>query len=199
MNNVSIRNASLDDAKDFAELMLISAPYFPLLFGENIRMILQHLFSQHRNLFSFEHVYFAEIHEKIAGMIIGYDSKTKRQESLLTGALLFAEMKDNFLKKLPLLAKFNKTVGQLSKNDFYISNVATYFPYRGKGIGTKLMFEIEKVAKEKRTKRILLDVEKENREAIRFYAKLGYQVSWDFSIQLTEDTILSFHRMSKEL
>jgi len=199
MNNVSIRNASQDDARDFAELMIISAPYFPILFGEKIRTILQHLFFERHNLFSFEHAYFADVDRRPAGMVLGYDWKTKKEESLLTGTLLFAEMKGSLLKRLPLLAKFSKTVGPLSENDFYISNVATYPQYRGKGVGTKLVVEIEKKAREKEAKRILLEVEKENVNAITFYGKVGYRVIGDFSIRLTEATVLSFHKMSKKL
>ena len=52
-NNITIRKALLEDEKDFADLIVVSAPYFPGLFGKEVRTIAQRLFRQCRNLFDF--------------------------------------------------------------------------------------------------------------------------------------------------
>lgn len=41
---ITVRKANIDDNKDFTELMLLSAPFFPNLFGEKIKKVLQDLF-----------------------------------------------------------------------------------------------------------------------------------------------------------
>jgi len=82
---ITIRRGALEDSKNFAELMLMSAPYFPILFGNRIKIVLQELFCCHANLFSFEHVHFAEIDGEKVGMILGYDWQVKKLENLRTG------------------------------------------------------------------------------------------------------------------
>lgn len=81
---ITIRKSNFDDKKDFAELILTSASFFPTLFSERIKDILQELFCYRFNLFSFEHVLFAEIDGEKAGMILGYDWQTKKRENLRT-------------------------------------------------------------------------------------------------------------------
>lgn len=196
---VTIRKAILNDSKDFAELFLISAPYFPILFGQKIRSVLQNLFSHRSNLFSFEHVYFAEVDNEGAGMILSYDWQTKNRENLRTGFLLFKEVGPFILSKFLALMRFNTTVGKLNNGEYYISNIAVYQKFRRKGIGKKLMLVAEKDAKRIRSNSIVLDVEQENLGAIAVYKKLGYRAVKEFSILLRKDRTLHFSRMKKVL
>ena len=193
-----IRKAKLDDAYHFVELILISAPFFPLLFGDNIKKALITLFQHRSNLFSFEHVYFAEISGKVVGMILGYDWKAKRKEDFKTGLLLFKNIGISLLTKLLTLIKFKMTVGSLAEGEYYISNIAVYPEQRGKGIGRKLISKVEKQAKAKGTKTMVLDVEKDNINAINFYKKIGYEIMREFSIKL-KDKELQFFRMAKKI
>lgn len=188
-----------DDGKDFAELMLMSASYFPILFGDKIKTALQDLFRCRFNLFSFEHVYFAEVDGEKAGMILGYDWQVKKRENLRTGFLLFKKIGVSILGKFLSLIKFNATVGRVCDGEYYISNIATYPRYRGRGLGKGLILEAEQEAKMVGAERIVLDVEKENISAINFYKKLGYKMIKEFSISLQRDKILHFYRMTKEM
>ena len=196
---IIVRKATIDDNKDFSELVLISAPYFLILFGDKIKTLLQDLFQYHSNLFSFEHVYFAEDDGKKAGMILGYDQQLKKRENLRTGYLLFKKMGVSILNKFLLFIKFNETVGRLGDSEYYISNIATYPQYRGRGVGKRLMLQAEQEAKMVSAERIVLDVEKENVSAINFYKKLGYEMTKEFSISLQRNKILHFYRMIKEV
>ena len=144
---ITIRKATLDDYKDFCELILVSAPYFPILFGNKTKTVLQNLFRYHSNLFSFEHVYFAEVDGKKAGMILGYDWQNKKRENLRTGFLLFKEIGFGILVKFLSLIKFKETVGKVRDGEYYISNIAIYPQYRGQGVGKGLMFQAEQEAK----------------------------------------------------
>jgi hypothetical protein len=81
---ITVRKATLDDNEDFTKLMLLSAPYFLILFGDKIKLALQDLFRYQSNLFSFKHVYFIEVDGEKAGMILGYDWRNKKRENLRT-------------------------------------------------------------------------------------------------------------------
>jgi ribosomal protein S18 acetylase RimI-like enzyme len=196
---ITIRKATLYDDKDFTELMLISASYFPILFGDRIKTVLQDLFRCHANLFSFEHIHFAEIDGEKAGMILGYDWQFKKRENLRTGFLLFRKIGVSILCKFSTLMKFNATLGKVCDGEYYISNIATYPQYRGEGVGKSLILEGEQKAKMVGAERIVLDVEKENISAINFYKKLGYTMTEEFSISLQRTNILNFNRMVKEV
>jgi len=196
---ITLRKAILPDDKAFAELILISAPYFSILFGNRIETVLQELFHCRANLFSLEHVHFAEIDGERAGMILAYDWRVKNRENLRTGFLLFEKIGINILSKFLTLIKFNSSVGRLGDGDYYISNVATYSQYRGRGVGKRLIFKAEQEAKIVGAERIVLDVEKENISAINFYKKLGYNMIKEFSIVLQRNKILYFIRMTKQI
>ncbi len=183
----------------FAELVLIPTPFFPLLWGKRIDTILQDLFCYHSNLFSFEHIHFAEVNGEKAGMILGYGWEIKERENLRTGSLLFKKMGISISGKLLLLAKFNKAIGKLYNGEYYISNIATYPRYRGMGAGKRLMLEAENEAEKIGARRTVLDVESDNISTIAFYQKLGYEIKNEFSVTLQKGKTLHFNRMIKEI
>ncbi|MBP8612457.1 MAG: GNAT family N-acetyltransferase [Candidatus Atribacteria bacterium] len=196
---INIRVANKNDREDFAELLLLSASYFPIVFGENIKNVLKKLFCHCGNLFSFEHVYFAEIDQKNAAMMLSYNSNTKDKENLRTGSFLFKETGIKLLGKLSMLLKMNNTVGNMPNNSYYISNIATYPAYRGRGIAKQLMLLAENEARIANVKIMVLDVESENLTAINLYQKLDYKKNGKFIVPLQNGEILSFDRMIKEI
>ncbi len=132
-------------------------------------------------------------------MILGYDWKIKKRENLRTGLLLFRSVGISILNKLPLLLRFNSTVGSLCEGEYYISNVAVYPQYRGMGIGKRLLLEAEYEARRFKVGRMVLDVEKENIRAINFYRRLGYEIIGEYIIPLKGSKTLRFYRMSKDI
>ena len=196
---INIRAANKNDREDFAELLLLSASYFPIVFGRDIKNVLKKLFCHSENLFSFNHVYFAEINQKSAAMMLGYDSHTKARENFRTGILLFKETGIKLLGKLSMLLKMNNTVGNMPNNSYYISNIATYPAYRGRGIAKQLMLLAENEARIANVKIMVLDVESENLTAINLYQKLDYKKNGKFIVPLQNGEILSFDRMIKEI
>lgn len=161
--------------------------------------MLEYLFRKPRNLFSYEHCYFAEKDGKTAGMILSYDWQVKKGEDLRTGMLFVRQMKLDFLAKLPLLLKFNKAVGGLNKGEYYISNVATFEQYRGQGVGTVLIAHTEEKAKRTGGVKMVLDVEKDNRTAIKFYERLGYTITGEASVRLPKAEVIQSYRMAKTI
>ena len=196
---INIRVANKNDKVDFAELLLLSASYFPIIFGKNIKNVLKKLFCHSHNLFSFEHVHFAEIDQKNVAMLLSYDSKTKDNENLRTGFLLFRETGLKLLGQFSMLLKMNSTVGEVPNDSYYISNIATYPDYRAMGIAKQLMLFAEDEAKKANVKMMVLDVESENLAAINLYQKLGYKKNDEFIVPLQKSKILHFDRMVKKI
>ena len=139
-----IRKGFPEDAQDFTNLILLSEPtLFPTIFGSRARNVLQSLFRQRRNLFSFEHSYFIEVDDTKSGMALGYDWKTQRGEEWRTGLLLIKYMKLEFFARIPALLMALRLVGRAEDNEYYISNVAVYPEFRGAKLRTNLILKME--------------------------------------------------------
>ncbi|WP_258084883.1 GNAT family N-acetyltransferase [Thermococcus thermotolerans] len=177
--------------------MKISAPeYFPALLGPKFRKVFERLFIEKANLFSHEHVIFAVYGDQVAGMLLSYDWKAKEREEKRTGWLMLKVLGHDFLKRLPAFIRATRGSGRLENGDYYVSNIAVYPDFRGKGIGKALMLEAERLALKCGAERIVLDVEQGNEEAIAFYRRLGYSVERKHSIEL-EGKTYEFYRMAK--
>ncbi len=196
---LTIRPASKKDKEDFARLLIMSAKYFPQLFGKNIEQTLQRLFVLPKNLFSYEHVTIAEADGHTAAMALGYGYKEKKKENLHTGYLLFCYHWGAMISKLPTFLSFNSSVGQLAKGQFYLSNIAVYPEYRGKGIGRRLMEHVQQQAQQQGYKTMVLDVEKDNNPAISLYKKIGFEIINEFKLKPDKGSQLDFFRMAKHL
>ena len=172
-----IRKGFPEDAQDFTNLILLSeSGLFPAVFGSNVKNVLQSLFRQRRNLFSFEHSYFIEVDDAKAGTVLGYDWKTQRGEEWRTGLLLIKYMKLEFFARIPALLMALHLVGRAEDNEYYISNVAVYPEFRGAKLGTNLILKMEEEARSCGAKKMALDVEVDNQSAIKLYNRLGYSV-----------------------
>jgi len=196
---ISIEKATAKESEDFVKLFLISAPFFYLLFGQKTKPMLNNLFTTGGNLFSFQHVFFSKIDENTSGMMISYDWRSKNKENLRTGYLMLKNLGITFVRILSLLLKLNQTVGKVRKGEFYISNIAVYAPYRNSGIGKQLIYKAEEEARKLKSLKVVLDVEKENTIAIKFYKKLGYKKTSESTVELSRQRKLSFFRMEKVL
>lgn len=175
--NIIIRKGLPEDAQDFTNLVLLSEPeLFPAMFGSGARNVIENLFRQPNNLFSFEHSYFIEVDGTKAGMILGYDWKTERVEKWRTGLLLIKYMKLEFFTKIPALLKALNVLGRAEHSGYYISNVAVYPEFRGANLGTNLLLKTEEEAKNCGAEKIVLDVDVDNEGAIRLYHRLGYSI-----------------------
>lgn len=195
-----VRRALLTDAHDFAELVLFSSPYlFPAIHGGDVKAIMRYLFCQRRNLFGLEHAYLAEVEGKIAGMILGYNRRTRTRENWRTGYLLLRKMKGSLLVRFPRMVKVEGVIGMVYDGEHYISNVAVYPEYRGRGLGSRLILEAEKEARSNCAKTMSLEVEVENAGAIKLYHRLGYSIVRKSSVELQKGKPLHLYRMCKGL
>lgn len=200
MDNIIIRKGRTEDAQDFSQLILLSAAtFFPSIFASNTEEVMRKIFQQTGNLFSFEHSYFIEVNDKIAGMALGYNWEQKRREELHTGLLLVKYLKWSFFTRIFYLLKAQGIVGKVSENEYYLSNIAVYPEFRALGLGTKLFSEIKRESEKTKANKIVLDVETNNKKAVRLYEKLGYVIKWRIqSIKINKETF-EFFRMFKVL
>ena len=194
---IIIIKATQEDRFDFSELTLLSAPYFSILFGDKIKIALQDMFCYKNNLFSYEHTNIIKINGETAGMVLSYAWQEKRRENLKTGFLLIKKLGIGLLRKSLILKNFSTTVGRLCKGEYYLSNIAIYPRFRGKGLGKELIEECEKRARIMGVERIILDVENDNLAALSFYKNLGFSIISEFSIFLQMGKTLFFNRMAK--
>ena len=200
MDDLIIRKGKIEDARDFSHLILLSAPvFFPSLFGDNVSEVMENLFRYPGNIFSFEHSYFVEMEKKIAGMVLGYTWKERDQEELNTGFLLFRYLGWDILTRVPYLLRVQSILGKLVAGDYYISNIAVYPEFRGCGLGTSLLKKMEEEAVERGCKMMVLDVEADNRGAIRLYQKLGYNAGEGSSVVKIKGKSFEFFRMRKNI
>lgn len=199
ISRVFLRQALPVDFNDFYNLVYFaSGEVLDAIFDGETHRILQILFQHTRNLFSYKHVHFIEANEKNAGLILGYDYKESKYESLNTGLLLLFGMGIRKKKIITNLLKAQMKIGSVRRGEFYISNIAVYPEFRGLGIGNKLMLNAERIARERKLRFISLDVEVDNEGAINLYKKLGYEIVGKIKVlHLSKD--FKFYRMIKTL
>ncbi|NLI56128.1 GNAT family N-acetyltransferase [bacterium] len=199
MDDIKIIKGNETFYEDFINLILFTGEkIFYSIFGKNVKNILKNLYREKENQFSYEFTNFIEVQNKICGMLLSYSYDDKKKVELNTGRFLLKIMKIDFLKIFPNLLKSFFVLEKLDKGDYYISNIATYPSFRGMGLGTKLLTFSEDVAKNRKIKRLVLEVEKENENAIKVYEKFGFKKEKDLDLKI-EDKTFSFYKMVKNL
>lgn len=118
-------------------------------------------------------------------MALGWSSIDRRRKGLRTLLKLFP-------LALPRLILFVPGVvfAGLPPSAYYLSNIAIFPPYQGKGFGRILLEAVEFEASRLGDSSLVLDVEKRNQKAFAFYLRNGYTPVREF---------LSFVRMHKGL
>lgn len=199
MNNTIIRKGQIEDSKDFSKLILLSAPsYYSSLYGSYSKKVLEYLFIRPRNLFSFEHSHFIELNGKKAGVALGYDGKQKNTENLHTVICLAKCLKIGFIPRIFFFLKM-RNVSKIAEDEYYLNTISVYPEFRGLGLGKKLLLALEQKAKKKGDKKIILNVDSNNKRAIKFYEQLRYILEKEsFSFKVNERKFKSL-RMSKVL
>jgi ribosomal protein S18 acetylase RimI-like enzyme len=196
---INIRKGTPEDSGYFSDFIQQSAGTVLPAFGKNAAGILTSLFVHKRNLFSFEHCYFALLEGNITGMILGYSCEAERKERFRTSLLLFRFLNLTLLRSLSVLSRINATFGDFKSGDYYISNIAVYPHYRGLGIAGELLSRVEDEARSDNTNRIILDVETDSVAAVNLYRKTGYASTGDIKPITIDNKNYTFTRMFKNL
>ena len=85
----------------------------------------------------------------------------------------------------------------MNDGEFYISNIAFYRELRGLGLGTKLMAHAERKARDCGAAAMVLETEKDNTPAIRFYKKLGFETEKEITVKI--GAYKSYYRLKKNI
>jgi len=198
-NGIIICKATGNEEQDFLKLFMLSDRYYPVIYSSLIKLIIKYLFKRKFNLLSYENVYFAKINNKNIGMILLYNWKSNKIKSFITDLLILFKLKFKIFSKILLLFKFDSKIGKIKKWDFYISNISVIAEFRNKGIGKILMQKAFELAKEFNAKRVVLDVDKKNANAIKFYRNLDFVIKKEILINLKKNKQICFFRMVKNL
>jgi len=176
VTEVSIRPATPNDALHIGRLTLASAEEFlPALFGPRIARALERLAAGRGTLFSHEHAWVAETEDAVAGMLLGYTGREKAGQDPRTGAALFMALGPGILARLGRLTAARTAVSFVAPREFYLSNVAVYPEFQGRGIGALLIGHAQRQAAGEGAQAIVLDVEADNNGAVRLYGRLGFR------------------------
>jgi len=170
VDNLKIREATLDDCRAIAELALMAGEGIPAYFWEQSRRGRQdiidvganNLTSETEN-FSYRNVTIAEVDGKIAGMLLAYKLPPP-------GNLDDLNEYPEFIRPLIELE-------QCVPGSYYINMIATYPGFRGKSIGTRLMGTVSESALEAGCKLISVEVFEQNQGALKLYQRLGYEIT----------------------
>ena len=161
----------------FSKLSLISAPgLLRGLFGPRAREVLEYVYlSGKKNLFFYQNTYFGLVDGKPAGLALVYAHEQKSGTWFPMARDFLKAGGPGMVLQAKYIMKADKLMAPTKKGQSYLNNFGVYQQYRDKGVGTAIMEHVFKDAKKKGSTHIILDVETENKIAMRFYYKLGFK------------------------
>ena len=163
-----------DEGLQFAHYLDQAAEgFFRVMLGSESESIIASAFIDSGHALSHENVMFAEVDTKIVGMSSTF---TEKQHRMFSDEPLQRAAKRNVIRlKLVriLFAPVWRVLETIPKGDFYVLGIAIEPEFRGAGIGSLLLNDIENRAKASRSNRLSLDVSAKNDGARRLYKRLG--------------------------
>ena len=177
-----LREPFNDESDDCVKLIYISSPdLFSYSFTEKEPKIYEFFklfYKSPDNFYSKEKVIVEEQNGKIRGLLLAYPASSfKRLEKNTSKYIKDMFMISGFFNFLKMLfrLRLNQYFPGTENDELYISNLAVFEKYRGKGIGVKLLEKAEEIAVEKGLNKLSLYVEIDNLHAKRIYEKFGFQ------------------------
>ena len=194
-----IRKAEISDANVVSSLILETGlSFLPLVFGPQVKLILGRLIKTPGTVFYIDNVYVLEIDDgKIVGAMVAYPGYIIKKRSLKTALVLFETMGMELIKRIRIF-RLVESKNRVSRDEFYVSNIAIDGRHRKKGYGSRLLKYAEELAREQGLRKLSLDVENTNSKAIEFYKRLGYRGTKVKRIYI-RGNLFTFVRMQKLL
>jgi len=140
--------------------------------------LIRFLYKKPDSLFSKENAVVEEENGKIRGLILAYPAGDMKKLAIgmlkcIKGIFMISGLL-NFIKIMFRL-RLNMYFPRTKNDEFFISNLAVFEEYRGKGIAVKLLEKAEEMAIGKSLCKLSLYVEIDNSRARRVYEKFGFQ------------------------
>jgi ribosomal protein S18 acetylase RimI-like enzyme len=156
------------------------------------------------NPYSNENVIVEEEDSRIRGLILAYPairmkkmskemSKCIKEMARISGV--------TSLIKMMFRLKLNRYFPGTEDDELFISNLAIFEEYRGRGIATKLLGKAEEMAQEAGLNKLSLYVEIDNTHAKNVYEKIGYREVKKVVLpeRYNKHNLFGFYKMVKEL
>jgi ribosomal protein S18 acetylase RimI-like enzyme len=166
---VEIRKAGIDDCHAIAELAQIAGDGIPGYFwadsqrpGQTLEATGAELLKSETDNFSYRNALVACEDGDVAGMLLAYrlPSAEENQEDPF-----------NFPEFVRPLIELEQCVAE----SFYVNMLAIYPRYRGRGVGSALLAEAERLALAANCDLISIAVFASNPQALNLYQRLGYE------------------------
>ena len=179
---VKLRKPDNNEADDCSRLIYTSGPElysYSLVASEpKVYELIKSFYTRPGTMFAKENVVIEEENGRIRGLVLAYPAsdmnkmvvnmlKTIKGVLMINGFLNFIRMLFRF--------KLNKYLPRIKRDEFFISNLAVFEEYRGKGIAVSLLEKAEEMAMENGLGKLSLNTEIDNSHAIRVYEKFGFQ------------------------
>jgi ribosomal protein S18 acetylase RimI-like enzyme len=165
---IKLRPATPADADELAVLINAAGEGLPLYLwtgmaapGEDPWEVGRRRALREQGSFSFLNSVVAEIDGKVAGCLIGYPLSKEPEQSVTP------DTPPMFVPLLELEA--------LAPDTWYVNVIAVHPDFRGQGIGSRLLAEAERAARETGKSGLSLIVADANDGARRLYARIGYR------------------------
>lgn len=156
------------------------------------------------SLFSKEHIIIEEECDIIRGLILAYPARDMLKISIrMFGSLPGVIRTGGFTHFIKIMFRMglNRYFPRTSNDELFISNIAVFEEYRGKGIGKSLLKKAEDKARENDLKKLSLYVETDNLNAIGFYENFGFTSKKESLLPQSyhKHNLVGFIKMVKEI
>ncbi len=179
--DVRIRPATPEDAPQAAALIHLSmGRVADFLFGNHDPTlavhVLERLFAEPGNRFSYEFATVSLVGSDIAGLLLAHPGKLmKKLERPMLRHLFRIYGRNDMLHFLPRAVPLMIGHKEAERDEFYLFALAVQPLFQRHGIGKRLMLHAETLAKEAGLTKLSLGVEVDNERALRLYYHEGYR------------------------
>ncbi len=165
-----ITPASIDDCLAIAELGQIAGEGIPGYFWADSQQPGQSLIEAGAEIlqsesanFSYRNAHIARLDGEVAGMLLAY-------------RLPSADENDENPADFPEFIQPLVELEQCVPDSFYINMLATYPDFRGRGVGSALMAQVDRLAQGAGCSLASIEVFDSNTGALNLYIRLGYEI-----------------------
>lgn len=178
---ITIRKSSPDDYSEGAELILMTGEIlFKIAFypeKDKTLNILQRFFQMESNDFTYRNAYIAEIGGETGGLILFMDQKEiEKNKKEMAKKIIKLMGLFGTIRRIPRFIHIENLFQKISDKTIYVKHLGTFERFRNRGIGRSLLEFCKERAKERGLSYLALDVEVENRGAIKFYENIGFEI-----------------------
>ncbi|GIM29430.1 hypothetical protein CPJCM30710_20960 [Clostridium polyendosporum] len=193
---VKVRKTKSNDFGMIAELIYSTEPFPQVIWGkgkkEQILERILELLEDEDNRYSSKLVMVAELNDRVVGMILLIPYVELRRLSKNTDKILLKYQHKDFRKRFIEYKELSYNLEEAEREELYISNIAVFDEFRGKGIGRALFEKAEEEAYLIGFDKLSLTTKDE--KVIKYYISEGFTIE---QVMKLEDKNL--YRMVKEL